>query len=79
MKTVHYSSQKLDAFLDHRKVPNLNITKFRIHSDLKEYVRWKHKLPVTVWPMYGLDKPFWEDLKKQGVVGKAAVLENLKK
>ena len=37
--------------------------------------------------MYGLDKPFGEaldnalleDLKKQGVVGKAAVLENLKK
>lgn len=86
LRTV-YRYQSLNSFLDADGVPNLSIIKFRIHSDVVEYVRWRTNLPVNLWPAYGLDKPIGEaldkevldELKLHGVVGKAAVLENIKK
>jgi hypothetical protein len=86
IRTIHSHSRSIGLFLDSNGVPNLSITKYCIYSDTTEYIRWKNALPMLHWSMYGLDKPIGDaltkdvldELKYHGVVGKEAVLEQIK-
>ena len=52
-----YPHLSIESFTDPNGVPNISITKYRIHSDPAEYIRWRNKLPMQYWSQYGLDKP----------------------
>ena len=86
IRTIYPHNSSIGLYLDPNNVPNLSITKYRIHSDPIEYIRWRNALPMQHWFMYGLDKPIGDaltedvlvELKYHGVVGKASVLEQIK-
>jgi hypothetical protein len=77
----------IGIYLSHENVPSFSVIKYRLHTDSLLYFKWRAELPMNLWNNYGLDKNFGEgltkldldDLNYKGIIGKADILEDIKK
>jgi hypothetical protein len=51
IRIIYPHNKNIGLFLDPNNIPNLSITKYRIHSDPTEYIRWRNAfLPIQHRP-----------------------------